>query len=324
MKIFTIRKGLIAALTFGALVLEIGVYAATNVTIADGVYANFGQFGGPAATRMRTLTIDPGEVLGWHNHPGVGAYTIVKQGTLTVEDGCGFETVYTQGQAFLEHAGRVHRGKNLTGEPVITAQTFIVPLGTPYTIDTGQVCGRPLKVDECKQDGWKNFNYPRTFDSQGDCVSTVLSGLRTPTSPSTDFDGDGRTDLSVFRPSDGTWYVMQSGSNTFRAQPIGQNGDKIVPGDYDGDGRTDFAVFRQTPQNGVWYVLRSSDNAFYGVDWGLNTDKPVPGDYDGDGKTDIAVYRDGTWYIVQSSNGQFTTQQFGAPDDIPVAAANAQ
>jgi len=176
MKIITLRKGLVIAFSFGALILGIAVYAATNITIADGTYAYFEQFGGPATTRMRTLTIAPGEVLGWHNHPGVGAYTIVKQGTLTVEDGCGFETVYTQGQAFLEHAGRVHRGKNLTNEPVITAQTFIVPLGTPYTIDTGQVCGRPLSVGECRKGGWRNFNYPRTFYSQGDCMSSVING----------------------------------------------------------------------------------------------------------------------------------------------------
>ena len=139
-----------------------------------------------------------------------------------------------------------------------------------------------------------------------------------------DFDGDGRTDLSVFRPSDGTWYVMQSGSNTFRATQFGTNGDKIVPGDYDGDGRTDFAVFRQVSTTGVWYILRSSDNSFSAVQWGLNTDRPTPGDYDGDGRTDIAVYRNGTWYILQSSNGQFATQQFGASGDIPVAGANVQ
>ncbi len=139
-----------------------------------------------------------------------------------------------------------------------------------------------------------------------------------------DFDGDGRTDLSVFRPSDGTWYVMQSGSNTFRAQQFGTNGDRIVPGDYDGDGRTDFAVFRQVSTSGVWYILRSSDNSAATVQWGFNTDKPVPGDYDGDGRTDIAVYRNGVWYIVQSSNGQFATHQFGASSDIPIAAANAQ
>jgi hypothetical protein len=143
-------------------------------------------------------------------------------------------------------------------------------------------------------------------------------------SSTADFDGDGRTDLSVFRPSDGTWYVMQSGSNTFRAQPFGTNGDRIVPGDYDGDGRTDFAVFRAVSTGGIWYVLRSSNNSVSAVQWGLNTDKPTPGDFDGDGKTDIAVYRNGTWYIVQSSNGQFATHQFGASSDIPVAAANVQ
>lgn len=176
MKIITIRKGFVIALSLGALILGIGVYAAVNNTIADGVYANFAQFGGPASTRMRTLTIAPGEVLGWHNHPGIGAYTIVKQGTLTVEDGCGFDTVYTQGQAFVEAPGRVHRGKNLTAGDVITAQTFIVPLGTPYTIDTGQVCGRPTSVNECRHDGWRQFNYPRTFHSEADCINSVITG----------------------------------------------------------------------------------------------------------------------------------------------------
>jgi len=138
-------------------------------------------------------------------------------------------------------------------------------------------------------------------------------------SSTADFDGDGRTDISVFRPADGTWYVMQSSSNTFRAQPFGTKGDRIVPGDYDGDGRTDFAVVRTVSTGSVWYVLRSSDNLVSAVTWGLATDKPVPGDYDGDGRTDIAVYRDGTWYIVQSSNGQFATHQFGASGDIPIA-----
>ena len=150
MKIITLRKGVVFALSLGALTLGIAVYAATSVTIADGTYANFEPFGGaPASTRMRTLTIAPGEELPWHYHSGVGALTIVKEGTLIVEDGCGGDTVYEQGQAFIEPAGRVHRGKNLTDGDVITAQTFIVPVGAPFSENIpGQFCGRPLRVDE--------------------------------------------------------------------------------------------------------------------------------------------------------------------------------
>jgi Tol biopolymer transport system component len=160
----------------------------------------------------------------------------------------------------------------------------------------------------------------------GSGIADLYTAVRTSVnrSSSADFDGDGRTDYSVFRPTDGTWYVLQSGTNTFRAQQFGTNGDKIVPGDYDGDGRTDFAVFRQVSTSGVWYILQSSDNAFRAVQWGLNTDRPTPGDYDGDGRTDVGVYRNGVWYVLQSSNGQFTTLQFGASGDIPVAGANVQ
>ena len=164
------------ALGFGALSVGFNARAATNVTIAEGVYAYFEEFGGPASTRMRTLTIAPGEFLPWHYHSGVGAYTIVVQGTLTVEDGCGFDTAYAAGQAFIEPAGRVHRGKNLTGGPVITAQTFIVPPGAPYSANTVQACGRPRTVEECAGGGWAQFDYPRTFDNQGDCVQFVITG----------------------------------------------------------------------------------------------------------------------------------------------------
>ena len=176
MKMITLRKGLIIALGFGALIVGFSVYAATSVTIADGVYANFEEFGGPAKTRMRTLTIPVGEDLPWHYHAGVGALTIVKQGTLTVEDGCGFNTDYTAGQAFVEPAGRVHRGRNLGTQEIITAQTFIVPLDSSFSANTVKACGRPLKVDECKNGGWQQFDYPRTFNSQGDCIQFVRTG----------------------------------------------------------------------------------------------------------------------------------------------------
>lgn len=157
------------------------------------------------------------------------------------------------------------------------------------------------------------------FSSSRDGSPDIYTATRVSVnrSPTADFDGDGRTDLSVFRPTDGTWHILNSGTNTYRVQPFGANGDKITPGDYDGDSRTDLAVFR--PSTGVWWIQKSSDNTFSTTLWGISTDKPVPADFDGDGRTDIAVYRNGVWYIVQSSNGSFNYQQFGLSSDIPVA-----
>jgi glucan-binding YG repeat protein len=130
-----------------------------------------------------------------------------------------------------------------------------------------------------------------------------------------DFDGDGRDDIGVFRPSNGTWYLLRSSSG-FSATQFGLSGDRIVPADYDGDGRTDIAVYR----NGSWYFLKSSDNSFNVVQHGISTDVPMAADFDGDGKADFAVYRNGVWYILQSSNGLVRTEYFGLSGDKPVAA----
>jgi len=157
--------------------LTASAHGAVSETIAAGTIDHTDQIGGPTTVMMRTLTIAPGEVLGWHYHPGVGAYTIVKAGTLNVEDGCGEELIYTAGQAFHEPPGRVHRGKNLTGEPVITAQTFLVPAGSPTSVSPGQqLCGTPVEVAECKGAGWQSFTHPRSFFSQGDCEQFVITG----------------------------------------------------------------------------------------------------------------------------------------------------
>lgn len=153
-------------------------HAATQQVIGVGAMEYSDAVAGPATVLMRTLAIAPGEVLGWHHHPGVGAYTIVVSGTLVVEDGCGGETTYSQGEAFLEPAGRVHRGKNLTDADVVTAQTFIVPAGAPTSVSHAQrMCGVPRSVDECKNDGWRRFDLPRYFISQGACMEYVITGV---------------------------------------------------------------------------------------------------------------------------------------------------
>lgn len=130
-----------------------------------------------------------------------------------------------------------------------------------------------------------------------------------------DFTGDGRTDVSLWRPADGTWYVLPSDGSSYYGLPFGQNGDRPVSGDFDGDRRADTAVFRPATQ--VWHVQQSRDG-YRAVFFGLPTDRPVPADYDGDGRTDIAQWRasEGTWYIQTATS--YYSVPFGASTDRPV------
>ncbi|CAA9389544.1 MAG: hypothetical protein AVDCRST_MAG74-908 [uncultured Pyrinomonadaceae bacterium] len=147
-----------------------------------------------------------------------------------------------------------------------------------------------------------------------------IRGQLTSHSNGSDFDGDGSNDISVFRPSAGTWYIQNS--QGFSAQILGGANDKLVSGDYDGDGRTDAAVFQNVNGAGVWIIRRSSDGGATTAQFGSAGDTPVRGDFDGDGRSDLAVYRssNGTWYIQKSSDSGFLGVQFGASEDIPVAA----
>ena len=161
-----------------AILLSVSAPAATSVVIAVGTNQYSALVGGPAVTTTRQLTIAQGEVLTWHYHPG-SVFTVVKQGTLTVEDGCGGVEVYATGQAFEEEFFRVHHGMNLGTNDVVTIQTFVVPLGFPTTVQTPNnqpLCGAPISVEECKNGGWMKFNYPRTFKSQGDAEQYVITG----------------------------------------------------------------------------------------------------------------------------------------------------
>ncbi|MEO7507175.1 MAG: VCBS repeat-containing protein [Pyrinomonadaceae bacterium] len=144
---------------------------------------------------------------------------------------------------------------------------------------------------------------------------------RATTAHDSDFDGDGTTDFAVFRPSNGGWFILNSGSNTFSQTAFGQNGDIPVDGDYDGDSRSDFAVFR--PSTGSWFFIKSTTGQFSAVQFGQNGDRPLSGDFDKDGKTDVAVFRPsvGQWFYLRSSDGAFAATQWGATGDIPLPAS---
>lgn len=131
-----------------------------------------------------------------------------------------------------------------------------------------------------------------------------------------DFDGDLKTDASVYR--NGIWYLLNTFDNSFKGVAFGVATDLPVPGDFDGDGKTDLAVWREA--NGFWYIINSGTNTFSAVQYGATGDKPVQGDYDNDKKTDVAVFRpsNGVWYYLNSSSGTNGFQQLGASGDKPV------
>ena len=140
-------------------------------------------------------------------------------------------------------------------------------------------------------------------------VATVCSSAA-----GSNFDSDNRSDIAVFRPSNGYWYRSNSSDNSFVAFPFGAPGDRIAPGDYDADGKTDFAVFR----NGFWYIQQSSNNQFAAYQFGSPGDVPVPGDFTGDGRTELAVFRNGVWYTLDLSNNDFKGYNWGITGDKPV------
>ncbi|HSI88979.1 MAG TPA: FG-GAP-like repeat-containing protein [Pyrinomonadaceae bacterium] len=139
-----------------------------------------------------------------------------------------------------------------------------------------------------------------------------------------DFDGDGRTDLSVARPNSEPgapdFRVINSSKGELSAISFGSTGDVPANADFDGDGRTDIAIYR--PSTGEWWIMQSSDGTVRAMRFGLQSDLPVPADFDGDGRSDMAVYRPvtGEWYIYRSSDGTVMTVRFGVAEDQPLPA----
>jgi hypothetical protein len=249
-----------------------------------------------------------------------GTLTIAGQTfTINQADGCTFALAPT-GQAFARAGG--------SGTVTLTAGVGCVWTATSndnWITLTGSLSGNgnsTLTYDVTANPGATSRTGTLTIGGQTFTVSQAGSRVA-----KADFDGDGKTDLSTWRDSNGIWYTMSSASNALQTQPWGAGYapyfDSIVPGDYDGDGKADHAIWRG--QDSLWYIRKSSDGQAVTQLWGANYapyfDIPVPGDYDGDGKTDIAVWRrDGTWYVKRSSDGSNLIQVHGQNGDIPVPA----
>ena len=118
-----------------------------------------------------------------------------------------------------------------------------------------------------------------------------------------DFNGDGPADISIFRAASGLWAIRGLTRTYF-----GSSSDMAVPGDYDGDGSCDIGIFR--PVSGLWAIRGVTRDYF-----GASGDTPIPGDYDGDNTTEIGIFRgaDGLWALRSGSR-----DYFGNVGDSPV------
>lgn len=85
------------------------------------------------------------------------------------------------------------------------------------------------------------------------CLFPARVGLATDNSFKLDFNGDGRSDIALYR----------EGSRSPAS----------------------------APQPSFWYFMNPLTREMTGVQWGRSLDVPAPADYDNDGKTDVGIYR---------------------------------
>lgn len=270
---------------------------------------------GPSPVLFQEGTYAPGATDGIHRW--MGSIAMDKQGNMALG--------YSVSDATSVFPGIRYTGRLVSDPPGTMPQgEGIIVNGGGAQGSTGNRWGDYSSmnvdpIDDCTF--WYTNEYYATSSSTG--WSTRIASFKFPECDAptavrapADFDLDGKSDIVVFRPSNGTWFVLKSQTGTSESLAFGQNGDVPLDADFDGDRKADYAVWRQG--TGEWFFRRSTDGTFGGALWGVNGDKPVTGDYDADGKTDLAVWRpsDGLNYIVRSTGG-FLGVQWGGGSDIP-------
>lgn len=176
--------------------------------------------------------------------------------------------------------------------------------------------GADCSVAATAPNGWHidNIELPGQFS----CATVPGGGGDTRTRA--DFDGDGKTDFSIYRPDQGIWWVYGS-TEGMAGYQWGNSTDILTPGNFTDDPVTDIGLFRPSAIDGVadFYFLDPislSGSARY---WGIPGDIPLIGDYDGNGIDDVGLYRGGYFHINYSEpNAAEVSYQFGSPTDKPL------
>jgi hypothetical protein len=190
------------------------------------------------------------------------------------------------------------------------------PTPTPTSLPTAN---KPSEMGIFNNGSWN-------LDNNGDDVfsgtdKTVHFGTTGDLPVTGDWNNDSSSDIGVFRPSNGNWYLDYNNNGvTDKSFHFGTKGDIPVVADWNGDGTTDVGVFR--PSNGNWYLdttMTSVVNKTF--HFGTTGDIPLAGDWNGDGTMDVAVFRpsNGNWYLDTTMTSVVNkTFHFGTTGDIPV------
>ncbi len=150
-----------------------------------------------------------------------------------------------------------------------------------------------------------------------------------------DYNGDGLSDLFLYRPGtgvccvaksngDGTFTSVYSSSNGIAGFNLGNASDRVFAFDYNGDGISDLFLYR--PGSGLCCIVRSNgddtfesvysdSNGIAGYNLNNTSDQVFPLDYNGDGLSDLFLYRPGSGLccIAKSSgDGTFTSVYYSS------------
>lgn len=228
--------------------------------------------------------------------------------------------------------------------PTVQAQLLVSPMSLTFTTNNWNVpqVVTVRAVDDLTLEGSHSATITHTIRSTSstnilviadgnyhligvNSVKVTILDNDTANNGGSDFDGDGRVDIAIYRPNTAQWIYRQSSNKVIESTTWGLAGGADIPvnGDFDGDGSSDLGVYR--PSTAQWFVKGSVNNDFSVITWGLagGADVPVPADYDGDGATDRAIFRPSTaqWIIRKSSTGTAQVETWGVQltvGEVPV------
>ncbi len=148
-----------------------------------------------------------------------------------------------------------------------------------------------------------------------------------------DWNGDNKTEIGIWRPSNHSFYLDLNGSNSWDSGDLsfkfGIADDQPIAGDWNNDGKDEVGVYR--PSNQSFYLDHNDNNAWDGENidkyfsFGVAGDLPVTGDWNGDGKTEIGIWRPSNYNFYLDLNGSNSWDsgdlsfKFGIADDQPIA-----